>query len=642
MKKNLFFFLFFFSFFAQAQYKNKEADIKKIFPDDEVVLLNYSEKLSIDIVDGKLKIESLNEQETIYLNTKFNAFGGIERSISYSPFFNEITNIEAASFVPNGNRFEKISVTDFKSERSSSNSVFYDDAMSKKFSYAGIKKGAVTSLKYTELIKDPHMIGLFMFGNYIASEKNFYSISVPNSVEIAFKTFGNMDEVVFKTSTTKDGKTLYTWQSNNQKALKPESKSQNIRYLSPHVIPYIESYTINGITTNLLGDVPKLFAYYKDLVKNVNLNPSPELKQLADSLSKGKTEIEKIKSVYYWVQDNVKYIAFEEGMGGFVPREANDVCKKRYGDCKDMASLITTMLKSAGVKANMVWIGTRDIPYKYVENPTLSVDNHMIAATKIGKEWVYLDATDDHVDFGLPTNHIQGKEAMLMLDDGNFEIVNVPIVDAEINKRLDKITVKIDKNILTAKGQTSYDGLWKGELKHRINSFSDKQKSDFAENSFKLGNNKCKVEKAEILNLKKREEKLIFNYEINLPDYVKAIEDEIYVNPHLFKHQTPANEIDIEKRKTAIEDDYTWTEESITEIEVPAGYKMTEIPVDKSFKNPKFGFTITYKNNGNKIEIIQKTTYNILVLEKVDFEEFNKMNKLMMSAYNELITFKKI
>ncbi len=641
MKKSLFFFFFILST-ANAQYKNKEADIKKIFPDDEVILLNYSEKINVDIVDGKLKIESFNEQETIYLDSKFTAFGGVERSISYSPFFNEITNIEAVSFVPNGNRFEKNIVTEFKSERSSSNSVFYDDSMVKKFTYSGVKKGAVTSLKYTELIKDPHMIGLFMFGNYISSEKNFFSITFPSTVKIAFKTFGNIEEVNFKTMTSKDGKTTYSWQTTNQKALKIESKSQNIRYLSPHVIPYIESYTIDGITTQVLGDVPKLYNYYKDLVKNVNLNPSKELVQLADSLTKGKSEIDKIKSVYYWVQDNVKYIAFEEGMGGFVPREANDVCTKRYGDCKDMASLITTMLKSVGLKASLVWIGTRDIPYKYIENPTLSVDNHMIAAVQLDNNWIYLDATDDHVDFGLPTNHIQGKEAMIQLNNGDYLIENVPIVKTETNKRIDKIEVKLEKNILKGKGQSVYDGLWKGELLHRLNAFSDKQKTDFCENIFKLGNNKCKVEKSEILNLKKRDEKLVFNYDISVPDYIKIIEDEIYVNPHLFKHLTPASEIDIEKRKTAIEDDYKWAEESIVEIEIPVGFKIAEMPDNKTFTNAKFNFEIKYINIGNKIQVSQKTVYDVLVLEKVDFEEFNKMTKLMMSAYNELISFKKI
>lgn len=44
-----------------------------------------------------------------------------------------------------------------------------------------------------------------------------------------------------------------------------------------------------------------------------------------------------------------------------------------------MASLTSTMLNLAGVPAHLVWIGTRDIPYRYVENPSMSVDNHMIA-----------------------------------------------------------------------------------------------------------------------------------------------------------------------------------------------------------------------------------------------------------------------
>ena len=76
------------------------------------------------------------------------------------------------------------------------------------------------------------------------------------------------------------------------------------------------------------------------------------------------TDEAKARRIYKWVQQNIKYVAFEDGMEGFIPRDASLVCSRRYGDCKDMASILTKMLQYSGVEACFVWIGTRSLPYE--------------------------------------------------------------------------------------------------------------------------------------------------------------------------------------------------------------------------------------------------------------------------------------
>ena len=51
---------------------------------------------------------------------------------------------------------------------------------------------------------------------------------------------------------------------------------------------------------------------------------------------------------------------------------------KKVWRLKDNSSILYEMLKAAGIKGELTWIGTRSIPYKYNELPTPSVDNHMI------------------------------------------------------------------------------------------------------------------------------------------------------------------------------------------------------------------------------------------------------------------------
>jgi hypothetical protein len=128
----------------------------------------------------------------------------------------------------------------------------------------------------------------------------------------------------------------------------------------------------------------------------------------------------KARRIYNWVQKNIKYVAFEQGMEGFVPREANLVCNRRFGDCKDMSSILTVMLNTAGVPAYYTWIGTRHLPYRYAETPLPLVDNHMISTIKLNDKFIFLDGTDNNCVFGMPSEHIQGKEALLAMGEKNI------------------------------------------------------------------------------------------------------------------------------------------------------------------------------------------------------------------------------
>src|SRR6185369_12627115 len=147
------------------------------------------------------------------------------------------------------------------------------------------------------------------------------------------------------------------------------------------------------------------------------------LKQLADSLiANVNTPREKATKIYQWVQANIKYIAFEDGLEGFVPRRAIDIYNHRFGDCKDMASILTALLQLSGLKAYFTWIGTRDIPYDYTDVPLPICDNHMIAALDVDTEWIFLDATDPNCIFGLPSSMIQGKQALISISKDDYKI----------------------------------------------------------------------------------------------------------------------------------------------------------------------------------------------------------------------------
>ena len=351
-----------------------------------------------------------------------------DKSISYSSF-SSIEEIKAMTLVPTKRKPQKIPVSEIEEKSVLSGGVFFDDRKEKSFSFPGAIPGSVGFCSYTESVKEPRFLGSFYFNSYLPVEKAFYSISFPESVKVNYILRGETDSDIKFERKSEKGVVTLTWEASEREELEFEDNAPDIRFTAPHVILFIEQIENDGEIKPILNGVEGLYAWYNDLTKDVNSSPDPELNKIVGELiADSKTDEEKVRSIFAWVQSNIKYIAFEDGLGGFVPREATDVFTKRYGDCKDMSSIIYEMLKAADLDASLTWIGTRDIPYSYEEVPTPAVDNHMIASIELGGQRIFLDATDEYVPFGWPTGFIQGKQALVGKGEQGFELVDVQVM----------------------------------------------------------------------------------------------------------------------------------------------------------------------------------------------------------------------
>ncbi|MEM9022931.1 MAG: transglutaminase domain-containing protein, partial [Bacteroidota bacterium] len=419
-----------------------------------------------------------------------------------------------------------------------------------------------------------------------------------------------------------------------------DSDAPSLSYYEPHVVVYIEEYTINGQRQNVLSDVGGLYAWYRSLVEDVNTAVSPEIRQLSDSLTGGlSTDREKVQAVFDWVQDNIKYVAFEDGMSGFIPREASKVCSKRYGDCKDMTSITTELLKAANIPAYLTWIGSRDIPYSYSELPTPMVDNHMIAAVKLDGEFVFLDATSQYTPIGFPTAFIQGKEALVGVGSENFELVQVPEVAMERNSYRDSIVLEVNGAEVIGTAEARFSGYQKVDMVRPFNARPVNKQKDFIQARLIKGHNKFRLDDFSVTGADNKATDFQVDYRFTVPDYAKNIGSAVYINLNLDK--TLYNEqIDPQVRKLPIEVKYKTVEEFITDLRIPEGYRVDYLPKDQEFRNEAFGFSMQYRQEDGRVILTKRIYSNTLVVQPEQFEAWNQMIESIDQAYNEVVVLK--
>ena len=612
------------------------------YPNSNGVFLQNKEDVTIKIgKSGHPEINSRHYEERFFLNDNYKVY--MNGAIHFSSF-NSITNIIPAVYKPVNDKFKKTIIKRIDEEDSYTNWIFHDDQKVKKFNYTGLAKGGKTTLSYNKKYDEPHLFGSFYFSSYFPVQKASYTITTPASMKITAKLFGQNKDKVKYSVITKGKNKIHTWVATDMPKLPRESGSLSTGYYATHIVVYINSYKNKEGEQNFIRNVDDLHSYYRGFVNDINLdNPGP-LENIADSLVQGlTTNKEKVQSILYWVQDNIKYVAFEDGMGGFVPRQASLVCSRRYGDCKDMSSILYKMINHVGIPAYYTWIGSRDIPYTYNEVPTPYADNHMICSYHDGNQYIFLDATGKNLPYGMPTSFIQGKEALISLGKDKFEVVEVPTVKLEKNITSDTVYVTIKKDEMIGQAHVQYEGYPARSIKDYISNLDTKTKEQWYKSAFKKGNNKCQSDVNNIEGLKSRETPLTIDYSFKLPDYIRTKDDDIYFNPFLKKHYSKSK-IDTKTEKLDKKNDYKEIDRNVIYYNIPSGYEVDYIPSSFSKESDFFNCSVNIEHDkrNNRIEVQTYFESNHLVLRQKNFEEWNKIIKQLNESYSELIILKKI
>lgn len=407
-------------------------------------------------------------------------------------------------------------------------------------------------------------------------------------------------------------------------------------YQIPHVNFYIKEYTVNGVTTPVLGSISQLYNYYSAFVKNLNKKEDPDLKALSLELTKDKnTDEEKVKSIFYWVKENIKYIAFENGYEGFIPREASFVFERKFGDCKDMSSIISCMAQYAGVKnVTVAWIGTRSIPYSYNDLATPAVDNHMIAIFKKDNEYIFLDGTDKQTRYGIPTAFIQGKEVLFSEND-QYKIYPVPVVPANQNEVKEIVNLKIENSKLIGNAKMERFGYNRSHILMQIGDATNKARQDMIKSLVLKGNNKFILKEFKEENLSDKNLPYIIDYQFDLDNYIVKVDKEIYLNMFLdkfFEKATLAKD-----RVAQYEFEYLTQFSTQYLLEIPKTYKIKYLPKNFDLDNEYLKAHFTYELKNNILYLNVNLLQKKLLLNKADFEPWNETIKKLKTNYSETI-----
>ncbi|MEP7237673.1 MAG: transglutaminase-like domain-containing protein [Ferruginibacter sp.] len=621
-----------FSSFAQTSFTDKIAEWKTTFPKEEVVANLFKEVIDFTLIAapgaGEAKVKATVSSETVLVPIK--DFLKYEDGL----FYNDEMSVENIKVLNTDKK--DVTVQKLCGDYSSEN-IFHSDAKLCVIKFPLAEKGKPFNYTFTENYHDVKYLTSFYFLQRFPVIERIVQFNIPSWLEVDLREF-NFEGYNIQKSTVKEGDiTKIIFRITNTQAYKSESHAPNHAISYPHIICVTKAFTETGKRTTLFETVKDLYSWYSNVCSEIGNNPELLKTKVAELTANKKTDQEKVESIFYWVQDNIRYIAFENGIMGFKPDAAQNVLKNKYGDCKGKANLLKTMLTIAGFDARLTWIGTSDLPYDY-SLPSLVVDNHMICTVILNSKKYFLDGTEEYIALSDYAQRIQGKQ--VLIEDGkNYILDRIPEFTAERNKEVVTNKISITDNLINGNSVTEYNGESKIMVQSVFAGIKNNKKAESLADFARNNNDNIEVSNITNSDFNDRQKPLQLKFDFKANNQVTKTGNELYVVMDWEKEFSKL-EIDAD-RKNDYEFNQKYYLSTQTELTVPAGYKVDYLPTAFKKVTPNWSFEGAYTSKGTSVVYSKKISINKPILKKADFAGWNSFIAEINKFYNDQVVLTK-
>jgi hypothetical protein len=414
---------------------------------------------------------------------------------------------------------------------------------------------------------------------------------------------------------TQTGPNQWEWVVSDVKGIRKEEEMPPIVGVAGQMV--VSFFPPGGAALNGFANWSEMGKWYSNLTSG-RRDPSPEIaRQVATLAASSTTPLEKMKALAHFVQHDIRYVAIELGIGGWQPHPAADVFTHHYGDCKDKATLLSSMLKQIGVESFYVVINARRGSVTPQTPATVGMFNHAILAIQLPPNTfdaslvakvehprfgtlLYFDPTNELTPFGEIGGYLQQNYGLLVTADGG-ELVELPRQPSAMNSimRAGKLTLEpsgalrgeVDETRL---GDRASAERWRLRT---VDKSADRIKpiEDLLAGSLSL----FRITQASLINLNETSQPFGFHYAFEVQSYAKDVGGLLLVRPRVLGVKTSGILETREPRQFPIEFEGPSRDTDTFDIKIPVGYVVDDLPppVDADYSFASYHAKTEIKDN---------------------------------------------
>ncbi len=603
-----------------ANYVEKANELAAKYPDAQVIIV-----LSESNVRYRHDGTNIYRYRQIVYIAKDEALGEAHISLGFDQNREKVKIIHARCLTPEG-EVHNLKSDQIKISKNTSGSLnFSDQHQHISFTIPGVTVGSLVDYSYETDEFNPDDPNLFQGkarfqASYPIGEK-ILRVSVPTERKLYYVA-KNLDEKdATPTIIEAVDSILYTWKKTDMDPVIGEPSMPPFR----EVVPYLYY--------SLQKDHKYLNAKLKPMYEKRSVL-TDDVKAKVDELVKGcKTLNEKIAKLYYFCQQEIRYISIKANMAsGQFGHPADETLKNKYGDCTDKSMLLSVMLRHIGVEAYPVLILTNH-EGKSVRELGIFDDNHSITEVHLDGRIFYLDstATDYRYPYFRSDDHETNARNVVLETQRT-----VPLPPPEDNAML-----SVSKIVIEPDGTTHID--------------SEKTSNGSIESSYRGYARNLKPEEYEKV-VRQSISAQTADYKLELATHTNPLDFDTQFRSHkvytlnrfapksgkymifsipYFEMSFP--EVSLQKRKYPIQHTTSYQETNQLSIKIPEGYSVKYLPPALRVQSPYVEFEIIYDQQGDEIDITRKIAFPRRFIPVEDYETYKSdLEKIAYSSKQKI------
>jgi tetratricopeptide (TPR) repeat protein len=361
--------------------------------------------------------------------------------------------------------------------------------------------------------------------------------------------------------------------------------------------------------------------FYWGLVKD-QLRVTDDVRAAAQEAVKGipeSDEAARIRAVYDFVVSRTRYVGLEFGINSFKPYPVETILARRFGDCKDKASLMHAMLESLGIDSRLTLLRMKRLGGIEEAPASLAVFNHAILY--VPRHHLFLDGTAEFHGSGELPGDDRGAEVLVVEPEGGSKFFRTPDATPADNFDETRISASLRPDGSAAvEVKASARGAWTAELR-RVFEPADERQARAQEQLARAAFPNVKVTAVSVSDPHDIEKPFETQISATATGFAYPKGDGLQFGP--FGHRQSFVEAYAQLSKRSLPQRLPLAQRTVveSEVELPAGWTAT-MPEGARETGPQGSYEIAYTRKQGKIVARLTLTLNGGVLQPADYARF--------------------
>jgi hypothetical protein len=360
------------------------------------------------------------------------------------------------------------------------------------------------------------------------------------------------------------------------------------------------------------------------------------LREKAEALVAGLTDPQaKMRAIYDHLRNN---ITWNDERGIYIDEDLDKAYAVRKAGGPEIALMLCSMLRTAGLQAHPVLISTRSNGRIIQSYSILSQFDHVLTVVQIGSRSFLLDATDPlrPVDL-LPVAAL--NEVGWLVDKKNPRWVDIVSPGAAVQNTMVQATLGSD-GALSGRLTSTELGYRALSSRRSLRDRKDKEE-EYVRDTWLKELTAAEIDSFSIANRDSTSLPLITMVDFATPEYAQVGGDNIYLNP-IFFHRMNENPLKLPDRTFPVDYAHGRKTSFGVDLLLPEGYVVQEQPAELALLLPKNGgqFRRHIEVVGNRLHVEYLFAINRARFAPPEYKSLKEFYDRVVAAHAEQIVLK--